>query len=167
MTRLNREVRISAPKEKVWQIIADFGGVYVYNPTVPNSYATSKNNGGEGATRHCDLAPFGSVEERILEWREGDGYTLEIYASEKTPPFKKAIASLDLVEDGDGTIVKGTLEYALKFGPMGALMDATMARSKFDKAWSRLFAGLKHYAETGEPVGGKTTLNLGEVVAVA
>ena len=46
-------------------------------------------------------------------------------------------------------------------------MDATMARSKFEKAWSRLFAGLKYYAETGEPVSGKTTLSLGEVVAVA
>jgi hypothetical protein len=164
MTRLTREVRINAPKEKVWQ---DFGGVYVYNPTVPNSFATSENNGGDGATRHCDLAPFGSVEERILEWRDSDGYTLEIYAGDKTPPFKKAIASIDLVEDGDGTIVKGTLDYALKYGPAGALMDALMVRSKFEQAWSRLFAGLKHYAETGEPVSGKTDLNLAAVVAVA
>jgi carbon monoxide dehydrogenase subunit G len=167
MTRLNREVRIDAPKERVWQILADFGGVSVYNPTVPNSFSTSDSNGGEGATRHCDLAPFGSVDERILEWREGEGYTLEIYSSEKTPPFKRAIASLDLSQDGEGTIVNGTLEYSLKYGPLGAVMDSMMVRAKFETAWSRLFAGLKHYAETGEPVSGKTDLNLAAVLAAA
>ena len=167
MARLTREVRIKAPQEKVWQILADFGGIYIFNPNVPHSYSTSEENGGVDATRHCDLAPFGSVEERILEWKEGEGYTLEIYASEKTPPFKKATASIYLREEGGDTIAEGTIDYTLKFGPVGMVMDQFMAKPNFSKAWSRLFAGLKHYAETGEPVDAKTQLNLTSVLTPA
>jgi carbon monoxide dehydrogenase subunit G len=167
MTRLTREVHINAPKEKVWEILADFGGVYKFNPNVPKSYCTSTANGGLGATRHCDLAFKGAaIEERIVEWREGQSYTIEIYEGKNTPPFKTATASISVRKDGNGSIVSGTFEYTMKCGPLGALMDKLMMQPQFSQAWSRLFAGLKHYAETGEPVEVHTPVNLTEVVAI-
>lgn len=167
MTRLTREVRINAPKEKVWEILADFGGVYKFNPNVPTSYCTSEANGGVGATRHCDLTFQGaSIEERIVEWHEGHSYTIEIYAGKNTPPFKTAIASISVKKEGNGSIVTGTFDYNLKYGPLGTLMDKLMVRSQFSRAWSRLFAGLKHYAETGEPMEAHTPVNLTEVIAI-
>ena len=56
MTTLTREVRINAPKEKVWDILADFGNIYLFNPGVPKSYLTSDQQVGVGTTRHCDVA---------------------------------------------------------------------------------------------------------------
>ena len=168
MTRLIREVRINAPREKVWEILADFGGVYKFNPNVPNSYCTSEANGGVGATRHCDLTFKGaSIEERIVEWQEGQSYIIEIYAGKNTPPFKTARASISVRKDGPGSIVTGTFEYTMKYGPLGTLMNKLMVEPQFSKAWSRLFAGLKYYAETGEPVEVHTPVNLTAVVAVA
>jgi ligand-binding SRPBCC domain-containing protein len=39
MTKITREVWIDAPKEQVWAVMADFGNVYRFNPTVPKSYS--------------------------------------------------------------------------------------------------------------------------------
>ncbi len=169
MTKIIREIQIDIPKEKVWQVMADFGGVQNYNPNVKKSYATSKANGGLGATRHCDLTMFGaSVEERITDWQEGRKYTIEVYDSKKAPPFKESVAYLAVRDDGrGGSIVTGAFYYALKFGPIGFLMDQLIVKSQFEKGFTRLLAGLKHHCETGETVDTDTAVNTSAVFAAA
>ncbi len=61
MTRISREIRIHAPKEKVWAAIADLGAIQDFHPGVKKSYYTSEQREGVGASRHCDLKPFGFV----------------------------------------------------------------------------------------------------------
>lgn len=169
MTQVIREIQINAPKEKVWQVLADFGGVQNYNPNVKKSYSTSKANGGVGATRHCDLTLFGaSVEEAITDWQEGREYSIAILGGKKSPPFKTAVATLAVRDDGKGgSIVTGKFDYRLKFGPVGYLMDQMMVKPAFTKAFPKLLAGLKHYAETGEVVDSNVRLNMQPVTAVA
>ncbi|MEM7126537.1 MAG: SRPBCC family protein [Chloroflexota bacterium] len=168
MSKVTREVRINAPKEKVWDILADFGDISVFNPSVPNSYLTNDQNGGVGSQRHCDLAASGaSIEERIVEWVDGEKMVIEIYEGKKTPPFKTAFASISVHEAGpNASIVRGTLDYTLKFGPLGALMDMALVKPQFGKAWEGLFAGLKHYAETGQAVDGLKGLDFSSVQVV-
>lgn len=69
MTRFSDEIRIDAPMETVWAKIADLGAIKDYHPGVSKSYYTSERREGVGASRHCDLLPFGEVEERVIEWR--------------------------------------------------------------------------------------------------
>ena len=152
MKAVSYQIHVDAPTEKVWNILADFGGVYRYSPGVRSSHSTSQVNGGVGATRHCDLLPAGSVEERIVEWTEGQSYTLEIYEGKGTPPFKHAVATLKLKPEAGGTRVFASLDYSLKYGPVGAVMDKVMVQRFLDKGFQGLLSGLKHHAETGEEV---------------
>ncbi|MFC1975698.1 SRPBCC family protein [Chloroflexota bacterium] len=171
MTTLTREVRIKAPKEKVWEMLADFGNIHLFSPGVPQSYLTSDQQRGVGTTRHCDLAggPIqnASVEERIIAWNEGESMQIEIYEGTGTPPFKKAVATISVREDNGGTLVTGTLAYSLRLGPVGYLMDKLMVASQFGKAWTGVLAGLKHYAETDQPVEGARGINFEPVAVVA
>ena len=41
MTRLTTEGHIDAPKEKVWAVLADLGGIDKWNPGVGRSHWTS------------------------------------------------------------------------------------------------------------------------------
>lgn len=90
MTHISHQITINAPKERVWEILADLGEVKRYHPGLTDSYYNSGEKRGVGASRHCDLKPFGSIDERVIEWNDGESYTLEIYDGKKVPPFKKS-----------------------------------------------------------------------------
>lgn len=48
---------MTAPQAAVWQVLADFPKISVWNTGVRASHATSDATPGVGAKRHCDLAP--------------------------------------------------------------------------------------------------------------
>lgn len=148
MPKLIATTHINAPVDRVWEIMADFGAVYVYNPSVSTSVSTNDIIKGVGATRHCDLSPMGSVEEKIIDWNEGSGYTIEIYDSANLPQFKRSFAHLRIEAEDDGTKFTATLDYELKMG----ILDKLGARKQFARTWQRFAAGLKAYAENGVEV---------------
>lgn len=154
MTKFSVSVKVDAPTEKVWEVLADLGSIYKWNPGVAHSHSTSDAPGGEGATRHCDIQngkiKMGYLEERAFNWCEGEGYTIDIYAS--TMPMKSSIVGFDIRPDGDGTIVTVTPEYNMKFGPLGLIMDTLMGRRMFKKGMRGLLAGLKYHVETSETI---------------
>ena len=153
-TTITKSIVINAPREDVWRVLADFGGVQNYNPGVARSRCTSSKKEGVGATRHCTFVARGSVEERIIEWQEGESYKVEIYQGEGVPPFEYAYGYLSAEPEGDGTTARATMtiEYRLKMGLIGTLMDRLMVRSKFSKTIDHILAGLKHHVETGQIV---------------
>ena len=168
MTTLSAKVRIDAPRDVVWDALADFGGTWKYNPNVTTSRSLSEANSGVGAERHCDLTFAGAtVQERILEWDDGEGYALEIYDGDKLPPIKNIIARLSVSEENGHTVAEGTMSYDTKFGPIGWIMDRLMVRTQFGRAWQGIFAGLKHHAETGDLVEKGVRLPFDEVVRAA
>ena len=75
MNKVKGQIVIDAPVEKVWEVLADFGGVYRWASSITKSYSTSKNNNGPEASRHCNIAGFGGIEESIIEWNEGRDFT--------------------------------------------------------------------------------------------
>ena len=153
MTQVATELHIDAPKEKVWEVLADLGGIDKWNPGVARSRWTSEQRQGIGASRHCDLQnPSGTLEERAIEWREGEGYTIDVY--ESSLPLKNTV-EFAIKPEGAGTRASVTVDYRLKYGPVGALLDVLFVRRQIQKGFDRLVAGLKYHVETGDPVDDK------------
>ncbi len=165
MGQFRKQIRIEAPKHRVWEVLADLGSIYKWNPNVSYSYSTSESGGGEGATRHCDVqAPVkGYLEERAFDWREGEGFKIDVY--DTSFPTKSNVVQFRVKADADSTIVEVMPEYRLKFGFFGTLIDRLLVGRQFQKGMEKLLAGLKHYVETGEEVG--TNTKLPELAAVA
>ena len=160
MASVSSNIHIGAPKEQVWEVLADLGGIYKWNPGVSSSHYTSEQTKGDGATRHCDLVnPRGYLEERALEWREGEGYVIDIYDSNL--PIEKNVVTFSLTAEGDGTTVTVTPDYKLKYGLLGSLLDRLWARRQMQKGFDAMLAGLKHHVETGELVGDKLPARAG------
>jgi len=151
MSTITDSIRINAPKEKVWEILADFGGILNYNPNLSDAYSTSTANSGIGATRHCELLPMGSIEERIVEWNDGSDYQIEIYEfNGPLPPLKNVFARLSVEADGNQTIATMTMNYDMKLGLIGATMNALMVKSQYEKGVAGILQGLKFHTETGK-----------------
>lgn len=149
MASISGETQIRATREEVWAAVADLGAIQAFHPGVTRSYYTSERKEGVGASRHCDLKPFGSVEERATEWNEGESFTLEIYDGQRMPPFKVAHGSMTVESNGTGTTARLTLEYEMRYGFLGHVMDRLMVRSRFEKMVPAVLAGLKQHVEKG------------------
>ena len=148
MTRIVVKTRVDAPRERMWDVIADLGAVSVWNPALADSHYTSAAKGGLEASRHCDFPDGGYVKENVVEWRPGEAITLEIY--EGTVPFASARGSMSVSEDGDGTIVTLALEYELKSDT--PVDPREVERENREDLFPLVLAGLKHFVETGEPM---------------
>ena len=57
--------------------------------------------------------------------------------------------------NGEGTIVVATLDYQVKFGPLGTLLDKLIMGRLFRKGVIGHLAGLKYHVETSELVGNR------------
>lgn len=152
MSSLTREIQIDAPGEKVWATLADIGSVQDYSPGVVKSFYSSDIKEGVGASRHCDLLPTGTVEERIVNWREGEQYSIEIY--DGTEIRYTGVAHFKLRRGGEGTIVTQIMDYRPTEDPTGASGSRSM-KGLVGKVIEGNLVGLKHFIETGEVVTGE------------
>lgn len=141
-------VRIEAPKERVWEVLSDLGSIYKWNPGITHSYTTSEAATGENAMRQCDLPGGGFLRERAFHWSEGEGFTIEIY--ETSLPMKESFVDFRATAEGEATVVKLKMDYKLKFGPVGALLDAVFVGRQARNGMAELLGGLKEYVETGK-----------------
>lgn len=154
MTYVSAEIRIAAPKARVWDILANLGEVARFHPFVSKSYyhPTSART-GVGASRVCEFGPAMSVRETAVDWREGQSYVLgiEVVKGQK-PPIRDFQGHLSVHEIPGGTLARIEMRYEPRFGPIGWLMDRLMIRPQYEKMLPGIMAGLKHHVETGEDV---------------
>lgn len=145
MTTLRHRIRIDAPADAVWRAVGDLVAVQRYNPMVAAARCTSEKAEGVGATRRCELRPKGWVEERVWHWDPPNAIGLEVAASQWPVVFMKWRTNLQ--GDGRATVVSQELSYRMKFGPLGALLDALVMRRKLDKAIGEVFESLRRHVE--------------------
>ena len=145
MTTLHHEVKINAVPEKVWNVLADLEAVQYYNPLVVKTHYTSENRDGVGASRHCDFKPNGFSKERVTDWIPARLLGMEVVDS--SFPMRFTRWKTHLAADDGGTRVTQELEYEMKFGLLGELLNKLMMRKKYDGILAEIFTGLKNYIE--------------------
>ena len=147
MTVLENSIRIDAPPDKVWSVLASLDLLDHYDPDVAKSEIVTSSRDGLGSARRCDLKPGGWFKEKVADWTPNESLSFELF--ECTLPVRRLKHSYRLTRDGSATIVRQRMEYELKFGAVGKLMDAMMVRKKWDAGIKGFFAGLKKYVESG------------------
>lgn len=158
-----REIEINRPKEKVWQTIADFGNISHENPAVVESFVTSAQKQGVGATRHCDFTKINAAaEEKVVAWNEGQSIRTEAYALRRMPGIASMAMEFAVREKGDHAILSGTMEYSMK-NPLYGLVNQLVMKHRNEKLFDRIMAGHKKYIETGDIVYENTPLDLDAV----
>lgn len=121
LIKVNRQIH-SAP-EKVWAILADFPNIATWNTGVLKSFATSGSTSGVGAKRHCDLAPFGELEETVKEWEDERRMVINIDSAKKLPIAHGEVTFV-LAPAEHGTEISVTYAYKPKFGMLGQIMGS-------------------------------------------
>jgi len=132
----------------VWALLSDLEAVQHYNPTVRAAAVQGSQRAGVGATRACDLKPKGRVVERVTHWEDGRAVGLQVAESDWPIHFMRWVTRVE--PDGGGTRIKQELEYKVKFGPAGWLLDRLVMKRKLTATLDDVFAALVKHAENGK-----------------
>jgi carbon monoxide dehydrogenase subunit G len=136
---------IDAPSERVWQVLDNFGNVAAYNPGVDASRLVTDVATGEGACRECVLSESGRIEETVVDYRSGEGYTVEFTDVGSLPLASNTVdVSLHPV-DADRTEVTMSSRFAAKYGPLGWLLATVVMKRRFRETFDDTLAGLDEH----------------------
>jgi hypothetical protein len=145
MTVINHLLDAKCPPETLWGILADLTAVADYNPGIAAARLKGNQAEGTGAQRECDLVPKGKVVERVIEWREGRAVGLEIVESDWPIHFMRWVTRIEPLDGASR--VKQRLEYRVKFGPIGWVLDRLVMRRKITEGVEAALRGMIRKAE--------------------
>lgn len=149
MTTLHHEILAACPPERVWALLADLEAVQRYNPGVRSAAIEGAISTGVGARRSCELLPKGRVVERVTHWEEGRAVGLELDEHDWPVDFMRWVTRIE--PHGGGTRITQSLEYEVKFGPFGWLLDRLVMKRKLTATLDAVFASLARHAEGSAP----------------
>ena len=148
MTTIHHEIQANCPPERIWALLSDLEAVERYNPTVRAAAVRGGFRSGVGAERECELVPKGRVVERVTHWEEGRAVGLEVAESDWPLHYMRWITRVEPA--ATGSVITQKLEYAVKFGPLGWILDRLVMKRKLSTTLDAVFASLVRHAE-GRP----------------
>ena len=145
MTTLHNAVQIDAPPEQVWAILARLDALQDYDPAIAQSKLEVGGATGPGASRRCELKDGGWFRERVTVWEPHTALAFELH--DCSLPVRRLRHDYRLSPRGPGTLVRQRMEYQLKFGPLGTLLDVAMVRRRWDHGIKTFLDALKKHVE--------------------
>jgi len=149
---VEKTLQFNVPAHKVWQVIADFGGIEKFAPTIESSAIINSKYSGLGAKRRCVFYDGSSVVEEIVDLQQGQSITMVL--SEYSMPLKSAVATMKVLPVNDNTSeLTITMNFVVKAGPLGWLMGVVLMRPLMKGVFKKVLSGLAYHSATGKTVG--------------
>jgi ribosome-associated toxin RatA of RatAB toxin-antitoxin module len=146
MTTLYNDITINASMEKIWNALSNIEELEKYDPTVKKSTAFSDIKYGTGAIRKVDMKDGKNwFKEQVTVWEPNKALTYELTAC--SFPVHALKHSYSFEQTGQQIKVKQVMEYQVKYGLLGRILDILMIRKQSDTGIKKFMAGLKSYAE--------------------
>lgn len=146
MGKLINEIVINAPIEKIWSILTDLEILDKTDPTVKKATLISDNKTGQGAKRKVVMLDGKNwFDEQITVYKPNEELVYQLTAC--SFPIKDLKHTYHFHVTGNSTKVQQTMDYKVKYGWFGILMDKMMIGKQFNSGINKFLNGLKSYAE--------------------
>lgn len=146
MGTIKNEITINAPLDKIWSILTNPELLDQYDPTVKESTLISTEKTGINAKRKVLMLDGKNwFDEKITVFKPNEALTYLL--TDCSFPIKDLKHSYTFEKAGNQIKVQQVMEYTVKFGLLGKLLDSLMIRKQSDAGIKKFFVGLKQYAE--------------------
>jgi len=147
MATIHNEITVNSSVEKIWEALANVEMLDKYDPDVKQSTALTTNKSGLGARRKVLMRDGKNwFDEKITVFKPNEALTYQL--TDCSFPIKGLTHSYSFENIGTQAKVKQEMQYTVKFGLFGKLLNAIMIRKQSDTGIKKFFAGLKSYVET-------------------
>jgi hypothetical protein len=149
MTIVSAEATLAMPRADAWAKLRDLKLAQRYVPGVTGIEITTPQDEGVGASRKifCEGRP--PLDETVVEWEDGHGFTVRLHQGDNpASPFKSGsfLYRLDDAPDGQTRIIT-TMIYELPFGVLGRLLDGLLMRRVTRRMVNTIARNLKQVYE--------------------
>ncbi|MEZ4339237.1 MAG: SRPBCC family protein [Sandaracinaceae bacterium] len=151
MSKIEITRHVDAPPSRVWEALADFGGIYKFHPLVERSPLLTEQARGLGAERRCEFVDGHHVCERVIGWDEGRSLQIEVY--DGSMPLACAEGTLTVAPASGGADVTFAFGYEPTMGFVGRIMDALVMRRRMTDTLDKILVGLGAHLRTGAGIG--------------
>lgn len=146
MGKLVNDITINAPIDKIWSILTDLELLDKTDPTVKKAILISKNKTGLEAKRKVLMQDGKNwFDEKITVFKPNEELVYQL--TDCSFPIKGLKHTYSFQKIGNQTKVQQEMEYTVKFGIIGVLMDKMMIGKQFNSGINKFLTGLKIYAE--------------------
>ena len=146
MAILYNEITINASIEKIWEALSSIENLDKFDPTVKKSTAITQEKSGIGSKRKVDMLDGKNwFEEKITLFKINEALVYQL--TDCSFPINGLKHSYSFEKIGKQTKVKQVMEYTVKFGVLGKILDRLMIRKQTSSGIAKFFNGLKEYAE--------------------
>lgn len=146
MSTLINSITIDAPIDRIWSILIDLELLDKTDPTVKKATLVSEIKTGLHAKRKVLMQDGKNwFDEMITVFNPNEKLVYQL--TDCSFPIKglKHTYSFEII--GTQTKVQQVMEYTVKFGLMGVLLDKIMIGKQFNSGINLFLNGLKTYAE--------------------
>jgi Polyketide cyclase / dehydrase and lipid transport len=140
MTIISHRLETSASPAALWRNLSNLTRVQTYNPSVVSARLQGEQRSGVGTLRECEVKPKGAVLERVNHWEEGKAIGLEIVKSDWPITSMSWITRIE--PNGRGSTLSQQLQYEMKFGPFGRLLNALIMKRNISRNVDLALRGL-------------------------
>jgi len=146
MGKLINDITINAPIDKIWSILTDLELLDKTDPTVKKATLISNNKTGLEAKRKVLMQDGKNwFDEKITVFKPNEELVYQL--TDCSFPIKGLKHTYSFQKIGNQTKVQQEMEYTVKFGVIGVLMDKMMIGKQFNSGINKFLTGLKTYAE--------------------
>lgn len=146
MGKLVNDITINASIDKIWSILTDLELLDKTDPTVKKATLISENKTGLEAKRKVLMQDGKNwFDEKIIAFIPNEELVYQL--TDCSFPIKGLKHTYSFQKIGDQTKVQQVMEYSVKFGILGVLMDKMMIGKQFNSGINKFLTGLKTYAE--------------------
>src|SRR5688500_12380414 len=125
MSTIHNEITIHAPADKIWSILATPDLLDKYNPTIKSSILVSVEKTGHRDKRKINMHDGKNwFEEKITEYAPSK--VLNYQLTDCSFPIKGLKHTYHFEKSGGNVKLMQTMNYEVKFGLFGKLMDRFM-----------------------------------------
>ena len=93
---VKKRITIKSSKDKVWKKISNIVGLPTWAVDVKNTTHISKKRRGVGAIRLITFTDGSKIEEHIVAWKKGEGFT---YVATEGLPLRAYVATISIEKE--------------------------------------------------------------------
>ncbi len=141
MIHFKRSLDIKATPQALWTVIGRFMHIDEFAPLIKSVDALTDGEDGVGSKRRCNFNDGSSVVEEVTEWEACRKYRVRL-SEMSSMPLHEMYAEISLDSLTDRVRVSWSVDYQVKYGPLGWLLGQTVMKIMMGKILDGNLKGL-------------------------